>query len=266
MFFELSKILGFLTWPSNALMVLGLLGLVLMATPLARFGRRLAGWCLVLLAIAGFSPLGNALMLPLEERFPAWDASRGAPDGIVVLGGGFSPAVAAMRGEAALNEAAERVTAAVELARRYPEARIIYSGGSAALIGNQDLEADLAVPLMVKLGVPRERIVAENRSRNTAENAVFSKELAQPKPGERWLLVTSAYHMPRSIGLFRAEGFRVEAYPVDWRTRGSVDLLSLFTTLAGGLQRTDTALHEWIGLMIYRASGRTTELLPGPDG
>ena len=102
MFFELSKILGFLASPSNALIVLGLLGLVLMATPLSRLGRRLAGWSLVLLAIAGFSPLGHALMLPLEQRFPVWDASRGAPDGIIVLGGAIGPEVSAARNEAAL--------------------------------------------------------------------------------------------------------------------------------------------------------------------
>ncbi len=266
MFFELSKILGFLASPSNALIVLGLLGLVLMATPLSRLGRRLAGWSLVLLAIAGFSPLGHGLMLPLEQRFPVWDASRGAPDGIIVLGGAIGPEVSAARNEAALNEAAERVTATVELARRYPQLRIVYSGGSGALIHNQDLEADYAVPLLEKLGVARERIVAENRSRNTVENARFAKELAQPKPGERWLVVTSAYHMPRAIGLFRAEGFRVEAYPVDWRTRGGADLTRPFTALSGGLQRTDTAIHEWIGLVTYWATGRTAQLLPDPDG
>ena len=166
MFFELSKILGFLASPSNALIVLGLLGVVMMATPLSRLGRRLAGWSLVLLAIAGFSPLGHALMLPLEERFPVWDASRGAPDGVIVLGGAVGPEASAARNEAALNEAAERVTATVELARRYPAARIIYSGGSGALIFNEHFEADTAVALIEKLGVPRTRIVAENRSRN----------------------------------------------------------------------------------------------------
>jgi uncharacterized SAM-binding protein YcdF (DUF218 family) len=264
MFFELSKILGFLAAPSNALIVLGLLGVVLMATPLTRFGRRLAGWSLALIAIAGFSPLGDVLMLPLEERFPPWDASRGVPTGIVVLGGGIGPEVSGARGEAALNEAAERVTATVELARRYPDARIIYSGGSGALIYNEHLEADHAVTLLEKLGVPRARIIAENRSRNTIENARLAKALAQPKPGERWLLVTSAYHMPRAVGLFRAEGFAVEAYPVDWRTRGTIDLLRPFTTLGGGLQRTDTAMREWVGLVISRLTGRTADLLPGP--
>ena len=88
----------------------------------------------MLLALAGLSPLGNALILPLEERFPPWDASRGAPDGIVVLGGAISPDVSVRAEQSALNEAAERITVAAELARRYPNARIIFSGGSSALL------------------------------------------------------------------------------------------------------------------------------------
>ena len=99
--------------------------------------------------------------------------------------------------------------------------------------------------------------------RDTVENARFSKTIANPKPGERWLLVTSAYHMPRSIGSFRGAGFVVEAYPVDWRTRGSSDLLRPFTNVGDGLRRTDTAMREWVGLVIYRAAGYMPELFPG---
>lgn len=264
MFFALSKVFGFFAVPSNSLIVLGLLGVVLMATRMARLGRRLAAVSLVVLAVCGFSPLGDLLMLPLEQRFPPWDDSRGAPDGVIVLGGGLSPGVSDARGEAALNEAAERLTSAVELARRYPSLRIVYSGGSAVLVTAKHYEADYAVAFLEKLGVARERIIAENRSRNTVENATFSKALVQPKPGERWLLITSAYHMPRSIGIFRAAAFPVEAYPVDWRTRGPGHW-GVFATLSGGLARTDAATHEWIGLLVYWASGRSSELLPGPE-
>ncbi len=264
MFFELSKVLGFLAAPSNALMVLVFLGVVIMATPLQRFGRRLAVVGVILLAIAGYSPLGQVLMLPLEQRFPPWDASRGAPDGIIVLGGAVSPDVSAARGQAAVNEAAERITATVELARRYPQARIVYSGGSGALIDNEHLEADYAVKLLETLGVSRNRVVAENRSRNTEENARFTKGVVQPKPGERWLLVTSAAHMPRAIGVFRAAGFAVEAYPVDWRTRGAVDLTQPFSNLSAGLGRTDNAMREWVGLVVYWLTGRSAALFPAP--
>src|SRR5712675_1905005 len=134
MFFILSKVLGFFASPSNLVIALGLLGVLLLGTRLARGGRRVATASLIALAVLGLSPLGNALIVPLEQRFPPWDDTRGPPDGIVVLGGAITPDVSAARNDVALNEAAERVTAAVALARRYPDARIIYSGGSAALI------------------------------------------------------------------------------------------------------------------------------------
>jgi uncharacterized SAM-binding protein YcdF (DUF218 family) len=164
----------------------------------------------------------------------------------------------------ALNEAAERLTAVADLARRYPQARIIFSGGSAAVIFDEPPEAQFALRLFESFGIAPGRVVAEEKSRNTVENALFSKAIAQPKPGERWLLVTSAYHMPRSIGVFRKAGFPVEAYPVDWRTRGARDALRPFATVGDGLRRTDTAIREWVGLVIYWLSGRSSELFPGP--
>ena len=264
MFFILSKILGFFALPSNLLISIGLIGLVLLCTRFTRLASWLVVTSLVLIAVAGLSPLGNALILPLEQRFPPWDASRGPPDGIVVLGGAITPDVSAARGAVALNEAAERITVTAELARRYPNARIIFSGGSSALIFDEGVEAPFAVRQLEALGVAHERITAEEQSRNTIENAVFSRLIADPKPGERWLLVTSAYHMPRAIAAFRAAGFAVEAYPVDWRTRGPIDAVRPFASLGDGLRRTDTAVHEWVGLLVYRLTGKTTELFPAP--
>jgi len=264
MFFALSKIAGFFALPANLLIAIGIAGLVLLCTPF----RRLASWLVVtsvvFIAIAGWSPLGNVLILPLEQRFAPFDPSRGPPDGIVVLGGAIAPAVSAARGVVALNEAAERLTVTAELAHRYPKARIVFSGGSNALLSDPIAEAPFAVDELEALGVARNRITAEEQSRNTIENAVFSRLVAQPKPGERWLLVTSAYHMPRAVAAFRAAGFPVEAYPVDWRTRGPIDALVPFDSLSDGLARTDAAVHEWVGLLVYRLSGRTKELFPAP--
>ncbi|HML09045.1 MAG TPA: YdcF family protein [Xanthobacteraceae bacterium] len=264
MFFILSKILGFFALPSNFLIVIGLVGLVLLLTRFTRLASWLVVTSLVLIAVAGLSPLGNALILPLEQRFPPWDSSLGPPDGIVVLGGAISPAVSAARGAVALDEAAERITVTAELARRYPNARIVFSGGSNALIFDEGAEAAFAVQQLQALGVAQERLTAEEQSRNTIENAVFSRLLANPRPGERWLLVTSAYHMPRAMAAFRAAGFLVEAYPVDWRTRGLLDAARPFASLGEGLRRTDTAVREWVGLLFYRLAGKTSELFPGP--
>jgi uncharacterized SAM-binding protein YcdF (DUF218 family) len=264
MFFILSKVLGFFAIPSNLMIALGLLGVLLLWTHLARAGRCLMVASLIALAVLGLSPLGNALIIPLEQRFPPWDATRGPPDGMVVLGGAIVPDVSVARDDVALDEAAERITAAVALARRYPAARIIYSGGSGALIFREGSEAASAVRLFESLGIPRARIIAEEQSRNTAENAVFSLLLAMPQPGERWLLVTSAFHMPRAMGIFRRAGFPVEAYPVDWRTRGPQDMARPFSTLGNGLQRADTAVREWVGLLVYWLTGQSAALFPGP--
>jgi uncharacterized SAM-binding protein YcdF (DUF218 family) len=263
-FFVLSKVLGFFALPSNFLITIGLVGLVLLCTRFTRLASWLIVTSVVLLAVAGLSPLGNALIVPLEQRFPPWDPSHGAPDGIVVLGGALSPEISAARDAVALNESAERITVAVELARRYPNARIIFSGGNAALIREGGVEAAFAVKEFEALGIPHDRITAEEQSRNTVENAVFSRLIAQPKPGERWLLLTSAYHMPRAMGVFRAAGFPVEAYPVDWRTRGPIDATEPFASLGDGLRRTDTAVREWVGLLAYRLTGKTAVLFPGP--
>ena len=264
MFFPLSKLLGFFAIPSNLVVSIGALGLLLLPTRFARAGRALAFASLIVLAILGLSPVGNALIIPLEERFPRWDATRAAPDGIIVLGGAISPDVSSARDEVALNEAAERLTVAAELARRYPDARIVFSGGSGALIYDEDAEAPLALRLLESLGIPRARITLEDRSRNTVENAVLSKAIAQPKPGERWLLVTSAHHLPRAVGVFRKAGFPVEAYPVDWRTRGPEDALRPFASVGDGLRRSDTAVREWVGLAVYWLTGRSSELFPAP--
>jgi uncharacterized SAM-binding protein YcdF (DUF218 family) len=265
LFFSLSKILGFFALPSNLIITVGIVGALLLRTRFARAGWRMVIGCLIGLSIAGFSPLGNVLVMGLEERFPAWDASRGAPDGIVVLGGAVTPDVSAGRKTPTLNEAAERMTVTVELARRYPQARILFTGGSGSLVRPEFGEAEHALLLFESLGIPRARVLIEDKARNTHENAVFSKVVAQPKAGERWLLVTSAYHMPRSVGVFRQAGFAVEAHPVDWRTVGKDDLYMPFGSLTGGLARLDVGLKEYVGLLAYWVTGKSSELLPGPS-
>jgi uncharacterized SAM-binding protein YcdF (DUF218 family) len=263
-FFVLSKTLGVMLLPTNFLIGLGLLGALLLATRFAPLGRKLLVAAVLLLAICAFSPLGNLLLYPLEQRFPPWDAGQGTPDGIVILGGSIDPDLSVAHATTVIRSAADRIVAAAELARRYPDARIVFSGGSANLISNDAKEADYAAEVFESLGIAKSRLAMERLSRNTAENALFSKTIAAPKAGERWLLVTSAFHMPRAIGLFRKAGFAVEPYPVDWRVGGRDDLLS-FTNYAGdGLGRTDTAVREWIGLVAYRLTGRIGELLPGP--
>ena len=222
---------------------------------------------IVLLAVAAFSPSGNMLLYPLESRFPPWSAAQGAPpDGIVVLGGPIDADLSVAHGMPVITSSPDRIVAAAALAHRYPNARIVFSGGSSSLISNEQREADYAAALFESLGIDKSRLIMDRDSRNTYENAVFSKKLAAPKAGERWLLVTSAFHMPRAIGLFRKVGFAVEPYPVDWRVGRGADVLAFTQFSLDGLLRTDVGVREWLGLVAYRLAGRTDTLFPGPAG
>jgi uncharacterized SAM-binding protein YcdF (DUF218 family) len=265
-FFTLSKTLGIAMLPTNFLIGIGVLGALLSATRFASLGRKLVIAAVILLAISGFSPLGNWVLYPLEARFPPWDATQGAPDGIVVLGGSIDPDLSIAHGTPVVRSAADRILAAATLARRYPKARLIFTGGSANLISNEAKEADYAVELFESLGISRDRLEIERQARNTQENAEFSLALAAPKSGERWLLLTSAYHMPRSVGVFRKAGFAVEPYPVDWRVGGRADLATFRIFAVEGLGSVDVGVREWIGLAAYRISGKSSEFFPGPDG
>ncbi|RIA55988.1 YdcF family protein [Dichotomicrobium thermohalophilum] len=262
LFFYVSKLVWFFVQPSSLVALLLLGGLVL-AIWRRRWGLRIVALGALLYVIAGFSPLGHWLMMPLEDRFarPKLDAPV---DGIIVLGGAVDTLVSKGRGVTALNEAAERLSEGAALARRFPDARLVFSGGSGEILYSGTTEAAGAKRLFTRLGIAPERLLLENRSRNTAENAAFTRELVQPRPGERWLLVTSAFHMPRAVGCFRAVGFEVMPWPVDYRTSGEDDLWRFFPRASEGLRRVDLAAKEWAGLLAYSITGRTSTFLPGP--
>ena len=264
MLFVISKTLGVMMLPTNFMIGLGVIGLILLATRFRRLGRALMVTSVVLLAICAWSPLGKLLLYPLETRFPPWDASKGAPDGIIVLGGPVDGELSAVHGGPVISASGDRIAAGATLAHRYPNARLVYTGGSPNLISNDAREADYAGRLLENLGIARSRILLERDSRNTLENAEFTKAMVNPRPGERWVMVTSAYHMPRAVGLFRKAGFEVEAYPVDWRLGKGSDLFT-FSSIAGdGLGRVDPAVREWMGLLAYALTRKTDAFLPGP--
>lgn len=264
MFFYLAKILWFCTQPSSLIAGAIALGAILIGSRWQRLGQRLLAAGLVALLVGGLSPLGDLIMLPLENRFPRPDLGSGPPvTGIIVLGGAEDARATPPREVAGLNEAAERFTEAAVLARQLPQARIVFSGGSAAMFTTELPEAVTVQRLLLALGVARERITLEDRSRDTYENALFTARLLNPRPGERWLLVTSGWHMPRAIGCFRRVGFPVEAWPVDYRTPGHVQWV-LEKAIPNGLQRIDLVAREYVGLVAYYLSGRTSALFPGP--
>ena len=265
MFFYLSSLFWFLAQPLNLAGLLLLAGLAAM-----RFGRRglataaLAASFLVL-GVSAWTSAGALMLNPLEERFTR-PALPSRIDGIIVLGGGFEGAVNLARGGYELNGGGDRFVEAAVLARRFPEARIVVSGGSGAVVLRGKADADTASDLLGALGVAAERLVLENRSRNNYENAEFTSALVRQKPGEIWLLVTSAFHMPRAMGLFRKAGFAVLPWPTDYRTSGREGVGIFRDVPVDALQTTTIALREWIGLTAYFLTGRIDRLLPGPAG
>jgi uncharacterized SAM-binding protein YcdF (DUF218 family) len=266
MFFYVSKILWALVAPSNLLGLAAAVGAITLFTRFAHAGRRLVAATALLYLACGFGPVGAILLRPLEDRFPRPPADMPAPAGIIVLGGAIDEQVTLARDTVTLNESGARMTLAVALMRRFPQARLVFTGGSAALFGGRSPEADGARRLFLELGVAPERMSFEDRSRNTYENAIFTRDLLHPQPGSRWLLVTSAFHMPRAMGIFRAAGFTLVAVPADYLTLGDArDFLRLRGDATRGLKMTELGLREWIGLVAYRLAGRTDTLLPGPN-
>lgn len=265
MFFYLSKAFWFFIQPLNLSIFLLLAGAALAALRLKRLGSATAAAAVLLLVLCAWTSVGALMLNPLEERFARPAAMPAHVDGIVVLGGGFEGAINLVRGGYDLNSGGDRFVETAVLARRFPDARVLISGGAGTLVLEGEADADTALRLLAALGVDQTRLILENRSRNTHENALFSKEIADPKPGETWLLVTSAFHMPRSVGLFRKVGFAVLPWPVDYRTSGEEGIGLFRDNPVDSLQTATMAIREWIGLAAYRATGRIDHLLPGPD-
>lgn len=250
--------------PSTVLLGLVTTGAVLLAVGRTRSGRAVAILGAVGLLVGGVLPSGALLLRPIEDRFPRPGTDLAPPTGIIVLGGSTDERLALARGRVAIVDAADRMTEAVMLARRFPAARLVFTGGSGVLGGTVLSEAADVHRLWLDLGIPDSRITLEDRSRNTDENVRFTQAIVRPEPGQRWLLVTSAFHMARSVALFRANGWPVIPDPVDYRTRGDASDWRPSLNVVGNLQRLDLAVREWTGLVVYRLSGRTRTLLPEP--
>ena len=264
MFFYLSKIFWMIAAPSTLLTLLAVAGLAL-SLRWRRLGTGIAAIGAIGLLLIGLGPFGRMMLVPLEGRFPAYVEDGRRVDGIIVLGGSELPGISAARGQASFQESAERILAMGELSRRYPEARIVFAGGGGQMRPPPLQEADVVRMALPQIGVPEERVTFEAASRNTAENARLTRELVDPRPGENWLLVTSAFHMPRAMGCFRAVGFPVTAYPVDFRTTGNPGYFRLFNSVAEGTSFFELGLREWIGLAVYYLTGRIASPLPGPE-
>lgn len=263
MFFVLSKLFWFAIQPINLAILLLLAALVLTALRWRRSATALVATAALGLVLCVWTSFGAMIVSPLEQRF----ARPVLPDriaGIVVLGGGLEGGINLARGGYEVNSGGDRYIEAAALALRYPEAKIVVSGGTGALMLAGEADADTSVRLFEALGVARSRLILEGESRNTDENAVFTRRLVTPAPGETWLLVTSAFHMPRSMALFRKAEFPVLPWPVDYRTTGAEGIGMFVDNPVDSLQAATLGIREWIGLVAYWATGRIDDPFPSP--
>lgn len=263
--FLVSKIFWFLVNPANLLLVALVGGTLLMFTRFRRTGRALVAFATGCFLLVATLPVGTAMMTVLENRFPPKPAIPHDVAGIIVLGGTVNQWLTEARGLPSISGGGARLTEFIHLARRFPQAKLIFTGGSGSIWDQSRKETEVARTFFARLDLDPGRVVFEDRSRNTHENALFSKELVTPRDADKWVLITSAIHMPRAIGVFRRAGWNVIAYPVDFRTDGNHALFLSFDPL-GGLARVYAGLREWIGLAAYRILDRTDSLLPGRNG
>lgn len=255
MFFA-SKILALITQPLTWVVLLLLLSLFL-PTGRIRLARFVLAVAIGLVLLLGWEPLPDYGIRSLEDRYPEipLGADLSSYAGIIVLGGALDAGyIAQSRQQPVLNAGAERMTIAVALMQRHPHLQVVFTGGEGRLFPNGPSEAERAAVFFDSLGFAPERVVLEDRSRNTYENAIFSAQLPRMDVKKPWLLMTSAWHMPRSMATFKKIGWNVTAYPVDYRT-GAFTPFTAYS-LREGISRWELLLHEWVGLVAYRLAGR----------
>jgi uncharacterized SAM-binding protein YcdF (DUF218 family) len=262
MFFIASKVFWALAQPLSLVFLLGLLSWMLGLLKRRRPALTLGGLALLIFGLSTFTTLGFNLIAPLEDRFPRPAQPPSNVSAIIMLGGATAGRVSTARQIAELTEAGDRLAETVRLAGVYPDAKIIVSGGVGLLIADGEPEANTALRFFTGQGIARERIVLESVSRNTDENAAFTAGLVRDGAGQV-LLVTSAFHMPRSVGLFRNVGVDVVPWPVDYRSAGNEGVGIDIANPVLNITTTGVAIREWLGLVAYHWTGRTKELFPG---
>lgn len=263
MFFALSKLFWLLAQPLSIVLLLVLGASILVLSNRRRPALAALTGAIVIVTLLGYSSLGYLLIRPLEDRFGVPEAPPATVQAIIMLGGATNSHVSAARSTVAMNDAGERLTTTLWLAHRYPDAKIVLSGGGGGLEEAAESEAETARRFFVEQGIAEDRLVLESHSRNTIENAANSRDLIGSGPGAA-VLVTSAFHMPRSVGLFRAQGVAVMPWPTDFRTTGEEGFAPDIANPANNFDTASVAIREWTGLVVYRLTGQIEEFFPGP--
>lgn len=252
MFFMLSKVFWTLCNPLTLVTIFICGGALLRDY---RAGRRVLGVGIALLAVFGFSPLGHNVLAYQENQYPVATNLPQKVDGIIVLGGAIELQRSVERGQGQLNEHAPRITEMIALARKYPKAKLVFAGGNGSLEDSSSSESKEIDSLLKNINFDTVRIIYEDKSRNTYENMAFSKDIVSPKEGEVWLLVTSAFHMNRSVAIFNSNGWRVTPYPAGYLTDGNFRMTPNFDVL-GNMYKLQIAVREMLGIMAYTLTGK----------
>jgi uncharacterized SAM-binding protein YcdF (DUF218 family) len=255
LFYWLSKLIWLFISPDSLLLIWFGIGILLLWLGRVIWAKRLLGALLFLLLLIGFFPVGSWLFYPLESRYSA-NPELQKVDGIVALSGALDPMKTQLWNQVVSNGAAERNFAFMHLAREFPEAKLIYTGGASSMVNQNHKAADVAKRLFNEQGLDLSRIIFERESRNTWENGLFTKQLVEPKVGERWVLITTAWHMPRSVGVFCKVGWDVIPYPVDFQTKPG-HLFAVNWNFAGNLQDLVVAVKAWVGQIAYQLTGKS---------
>ncbi|CDZ57795.1 YdcF family protein [Neorhizobium galegae] len=261
--FLLSKLFWVFAQPLSIAFLLAALATCLVFVGWRRLGGLAAFLTALVLFLTLFTTTGTVALQVLEDRFPKPSREPQAVSCMIVLGGVLENEVTTARGGIELNQAADRFMEALRLARNHQESRILISGGDGSISGAYEGEAQASERFFSAFGIPADRLVKEDASRTTYENTVNTAGLLRAQGLDNCLLITSAFHMPRSMGLFRAAGITVTPWPVDYRTSGIVRLSLDFTQPALNAQLTTTAAREWMSLTAYYLTGRIGGIFPG---
>lgn len=261
LFFYSAKLVWLVISPDNLFVILLCLSWLMLLLGIKRKAIALLSLLTISSVFISVLPVGDWLLYPLETRFQHNPELPEQVDGIIVLGGSVLPINSAEWQQLETNDFHERLSAFIQLARRYPQARLIFTGGNANLLGNEPSEAEIVRDYFIDSGINEARLILESQSRNTAENVTLSKQRIQPKANETWVLITTAFHMPRSVGIFCQQQWPVVPYPVDHKTVPSKLFKMRFNPL-GHLNQLVMGTHEWLGLIAYRVMAKTDQLLP----
>lgn len=262
LFFYSSKVIWKIVSPDNLYLILLSLTILMLASRYQQSAKKWLLWLLLLAWLVAVFPVGNWLYYPLEKQFDAQPQLPQKVDGIIVLGGSVIPSLSQYWNQLETNRHHERLSQFILLAKQYPNARLVFSGGNAGLTDGLPGEAGQVKDYFIQSGIPEHRLLMEDKARNSYENALLSKRLIQPVMGEKWILITSAYHMPRSVGIFCQQGWPVIPYPVDHASQPDELFIPDFR-LADHAADFVEASHEWIGLLAYYLTGKIEHLIPG---